>query len=162
MLCEFGTTASQARGRYGRFLRAGIADPPASPFDDAEGGLLVGSSAFVDRVRRLLGEKPDDLDLPQLGQLRPRPALLTIRAAVAAHFDVDAADWVPGHRSNHAARAVAAYLARRRFGYPATAVAAALGYRDHGGVGQAIRRVEHGTAQLQRTVGRLEKRLLST
>ena len=55
-----------------------------------------------------------------------------------------------------------AYLARRRFGYPATAVAAALGYRDHAGVGQAIRRVEQGTAQLARTVKRLQKKLLNT
>ena len=66
---------------------------------------------------------------------------------------------VPPARSNHAARAVAAYLARRSFGYPATAVAAALGYRDHGGVSQAIRRVEQGMAQLERTVKHLEKRL---
>ena len=159
VLGEFGSVATQARRRYGRFLRAGLDDPSASPFDDALGGVLLGSSAFVDRVRRLLGEKPEDLDVPELKQLRPRPALETIIAAVAAHFDVDTADWVPGHRSNRAARAVAAYIARRRFGYPATAIAAALGYRDHGGVGQAIRRVEQGTAQLERTVKHLEKRL---
>ena len=159
VLGEFGTAASQARRRYGRFLRAGLDDPPASPFDDALGGLLLGSSDFAERVRRLLGEKPEDLDVPALGQLRPRPALEAIVAAVAADFDVDAADWVAGRRSDHAARAVAAYLARRRFGYPATMVAAALGYRDHAGVGQAIRRVEQDTAQLQRTVKRLEKEL---
>jgi len=162
VLGEFGTEASQARRRYKRFLYAGLDDSPASPFDDALGGLLLGSSAFVDRVRRLLGEKPEDLDVPQLGHLRPRPTLEAITAAVATHFDVDAADWVPGRRSNHAARAVAAYLARRRFGYPATAVAATLGYRDHAGVGRAIRRVEQGTAQLRRTVKRLETKLLST
>jgi len=44
---------------------------------------------------------------------------------------------------------VAAYLARRRFGYSAAAVASALGYRDHSGVGQAVRCVKHGTAELQ-------------
>jgi len=54
---------------------------------------------------------------------------------------------------------VAAYLARRRFGYPATAVEAALGYRDHGGVGRACRRIEQGTPQLHRVVERLEKPL---
>ena len=99
--------------------------------------------------------------MPELELLRPRPALETIVAAVAADFDVDSADWVPGHRSNQAARAVAAYLARRRFGYPATAVAAALGYRDHGGVGQATRRVEQGTPKLKRTVKSLEEKLLN-
>ena len=55
-----------------------------------------------------------------------------------------------------------AYLARRGFGYPATAIAAALGYRDQGGAGQAVRRVERGTAQLQQTARHLEEKLLST
>ena len=55
---------------------------------------------------------------------------------------------------------MAPYLARRRFGYPATAIAAALGYRDHGGVGQAVRRVERGMAQLQQTARRLGEKLL--
>ncbi len=35
-------------------------------------------------------------------------------------------------------------------------------YRDHAGVGQAIRRVEQGTARLHRTVKRLKRTLLST
>ena len=108
--------------------------------------MLLGSPAFVDRVRRLLGERPEDPDVPELGHLRLRPTLAAIVAAVARHFDVE----------------VAAYLARRRFGYSATAVAAALGYRDDAGVGQALRRVEQGTEQLARTVKRLEKKLLNT
>jgi REP element-mobilizing transposase RayT len=162
VLGEFGTPTSQARRRYGRFLRAGLDDPPASPFDDALGGLLLGSPAFTDRVRRLLDKKPEDLDVPQLGRLRPRPPMEAILARVTAHFDVNVAEWVPGRRVNHVARAVAAYLARRRFGYSATSVAAALGYRDHAGVGQAVRRVEQGAPQLQRAVQFLEKELLNT
>lgn len=47
--------------------------------------------------------------------------------------------------------AVAAYPARGRFGYPATAIIAALGYRDHGRVGQAAgRRGRPFWAALQR------------
>jgi chromosomal replication initiation ATPase DnaA len=87
--------------------------------------------------------------------------LEAIKSVVAGHFAVDPADWVPGRRSNDAARAVAAYLARRRFGHPATAVAAALGYRDHGGVGRACRRIEQTTSGLQRTLERLQKKLLN-
>ena len=83
-------------------------------------------------------------------------------SVVAEAFDVTSDDWAPGRRQDDASRAVAAYLARRRFGYAAMAVAAALGYRDHAGVGQAIRRVEQGTTQLQRTAKRLEKKLLNT
>jgi len=168
VLGEFGTSLSQsqrgllqARRRYGRFLRGAMDDPPPSPFRNAVGGVLLGSSAFVERMGRLLADKPQDLDVPELEHLRPRPPLETIVATVAEHFDVDPADWAPGRRSNDAARAVAAFLARRHFGYPATAIAAALGYRDHAGVGRAVRRIEQATPQLQRTVQRLKKTLLN-
>ena len=162
VLGEFGRTASQSRRSYARFLRAALDEEPASPFDRAVRGLLLGSGAFVDRVRRLLDEKPEDPDVPDLAHLRSRPTIRTIVAAVAEQFEVDPGDWARGRRSNDAGRAVAAYLARRRFGYPATAIAAALGYRDHGGVGRAVRRVEQGTAQLQQTARRLEEKLLIT
>ncbi len=45
---------------------------------------------------------------------------------------------------------MAAYLARGRFGYRATAVAVALGYG--GAVIHAMRRIDNGPAQLRRTV----------
>jgi putative transposase len=161
VLGEFGRKASQTRRNYAKFLRASLAEKPRRPFDAAVRGLLLGSSEFVDRVRHLLDEQPDDHDVPELGHLRSRPPIKTIVAAVASHFDVAPADWGPNRRSNSASRAVAAYLARCSFGYPATTIAAALGYRDHGGVGQAVRRVQGGTAKLKRTVKRLEK-LLNT
>jgi len=162
VLGEFGRTGSQSRRSYGRFLRAALDAEPASPFDRAVRGLLLGSGGFVDRVRRLLDEKPEDPEVPDLAHLRSRPTIGAIVAAVAEQFQVDPADWARGRRSNDAGRAVAAYLARRRFGYPARAVAAALGYRDHGGVGGAVRRVERGTTQLQQTARRLEGKLLIT
>ena len=161
VLEEFGDTAAQSRRSYGRFLRAGQDEESVSPFADAVRGFLLGSSAFVDRVRRLLDEKPADPDVPDLAHLRCRPPLEAIAAVVAEHFGVDPADWAPGRRSSNASRAVAAYLARRRFRHPATAVAAALGYRDHSGVGYAVRRIDHGTLRLQRIARRLEKKLLT-
>ena len=54
----------------------------------------------------------------------------------------------------------AAYLARRHFGYPLTAmIAGALGYRGHNGVGSAVARVEAGREGLQRTIAALGRRL---
>ena len=44
---------------------------------------------------------------------------------------------------------MAAYLARRRFGYAAAEVAHALGYRSHGSVRNALARVESGGQKLQ-------------
>ena len=58
-----------------------------------------------------------------------------------------------------ASRAVAAYLARRRFGHGAGKVAEALGYRSTGSMTRAVARVESGNADLRRTAGKLEERL---
>ena len=67
--------------------------------------------------------------------------------------------WSPGRRSDDASRAVAAYLARRRFGYPAGTVAEALGYRNASSIPRAVARVESGNQRLQRTVAKLERSL---
>ena len=66
--------------------------------------------------------------------------------------------WSPGRRSDDASRAVAAYLARRRFGYPAGEVAKALGYRGAGSVTRAVARVEPGNERLKHTAANLERK----
>jgi hypothetical protein len=157
VLAEFGTGAA-ARRAYGAFVRAGLRDRPASPFAAAAGGLLVGSAAFVERMRGLLAGRPKDQGLPQLERLRPRPPLATIAAVVAGHFGRDPHDWAEGMRSDDASRVVAAYLARRRFGYSAREVADALGYRSHGSVRNALLRVEampHRSSPIDLLYGRL-------
>jgi hypothetical protein len=158
VLGECGRNQAKARLAYGRFVGAGLSDPPASPFAGAVGGLLVGSAAFVARIRKLLKGRPADKAVPQLARLRRRPPLEEIAAAVARHFRLDAAGWRSGTRSDDASRAVAAYLARRRFGYSAIEVAAALGYRSHGSVRSAVLRVEAGKG-LSATAEKLRRKL---
>ena len=119
----------------------------------------MGSAAFVAQVRRMLQDRPDDAGLPQLRQLQPRPELLRIVEEVAGHFGHDPDDWRRGRRVDDASRAVAAYLARRRFGYSASQVAAALGYRSHGGVSNAIARIESAGPAIKRTAEELARKL---
>ena len=116
VLGEFGGTGAEARRRYCRFVEAGVSEPPRSPWKNALGGLLVGSESFAMRVRRLLADRQADQDVPQLERLRARPALDRIVSAVAEHYGCAADEWSSGRRSDGIARAVAAYLARRRFG----------------------------------------------
>ena len=66
-------------------------------------------------------------------------------------------DWCPGRRNDSAGRAVAALVARRRFGYSATEVAAALGYKSHSSVSRALRRIEPPSPQLALTIQRIER-----
>jgi REP element-mobilizing transposase RayT len=49
---EFG--GSDAAGTYRRYVTAGLAEPPESPWRDAYQGWVLGSGAFVDRVRALV------------------------------------------------------------------------------------------------------------
>ena len=102
---------------------------------------------------------PADKSMPALDALHPRPSLERIVEAVAELFGTAPSCWSTGRRSDDASRAVAAFLARRRYGYRATEVANALGYTSHGGVVTAIRRIESADPALRRTAQRLEKRL---
>ncbi len=116
------------------------------------GGRLLGSERFVQRIGRLLGDRAVDSALPQLERVRQRPSLEVIVATVSQHFGHDASHWKPGKRNDDASRAVAAYLARRRFHYSAREVADALGYRSHGGVRNALARIDNADRRLRRSV----------
>jgi putative transposase len=159
VLGEFGGTATEARQRYRRFVEAGVTEPPRSPWKNALGGVLLGSEAFAIRVRLLLGNRQTDLEVPQLQRLRARPSLQRIVAVVAEHFDCLPADWSSGRRCDSLGRAAAAYLARRRYGYSAVAIARALGYGRHSSVAAAVARVEAAGKSVGERIAALEKDL---
>ena len=162
VLAEFGPNADDARRAYNRFVRAGVDTPPPSPLANAVGGLLVGSAAFVAKIRRMLQDQPDDQSLPQLRSLQKRPELTRIIEAVASSFGHDPAVWRSAGRVNGASRALAAYLARRRFGYPAGQVATALGYRNHSSVPHAVARIESAGAGVKQTADKIEQELMGS
>ncbi len=162
VLGEFGGAGVEARRGYCRFVQAGVVEHPPAPWKDALGGLLVGSQSFAMRVRRLLGDRPADQEVPHVQRLRARPSLDRIVAVVAEHFGCAAGGWLPGTRSDGMDRAAAAYLARRRFGYPMVAIAKVLGYKGHGGVRTAAARVEAAGKGFQQTLATLEKHLANS
>ena len=86
VLGEFGSPASTRRRRYAAFVRAGVQEPPRCPFPEAVEGLLLGSDAFVARIRALVDERPTDPSVPQLGHLQQRPSIEAIVEVVAEHF----------------------------------------------------------------------------
>jgi chromosomal replication initiation ATPase DnaA len=93
--------------------------------------------------------------------LQPRPPISDILQAVAKHFgyENDEPPWSAGSRSDDAARAAAAYLARVRFGYSATSVAKALNYRDSSGVSHAVRRIRNSRKKIRNTIQEIEEQL---
>ncbi|MBT3201005.1 MAG: hypothetical protein HN350_13970 [Phycisphaerales bacterium] len=166
VLAEFGRDAGEARRAYGRFVRAGIDAPPPSPFAKPIGGMLVGSAEFVQKIRRMLQDRPDDASLPQLqnmkAHLKSRPELELIVSVVADHFGRDRADWREGKRVNHVSRALAAYLARRRFGYPVNQVAVALGYGSGSSVAHAVVKIETAAPAIKKTAEEIERQLVGS
>jgi hypothetical protein len=159
VLAEFGRDGASARRSYMRFLGAGMQGRLKSPWAGALGGLIVGSDAFAVGIGRLLGKRQADPEVPQLERVRQRPSLERIIAEVGRHFGQEQTGWSPGTRSDDASRAVAAYLARRRFGYRAKAVAEALGYRSHGSIHSAIARVESSGSKLKKITDLLARQL---
>jgi putative transposase len=158
VLAEFGRASIEARRAYSRFVRDGLDNPLPSPFAKTVGGLLLGSAAFVAKVQRMLQGRPNDEGLPQLRELQPqpRPELQRIVAEVADYFGCDPTAWRTGRRVSDVSRAMAAYLARRRFGYPVRQVAEVLGYCGCSGVSNAVARIESSSPATKRTAEKIE------
>ncbi len=143
VLREFGRDRQRARSAYRAFVQTGIKTPPVSPFEDAVEGLLIGSQSFVERIRELIDNREDDLDVPTLQALRTHPPLSAIIDHVAGLFGVERTRICrSGTRSDDPCRAAAAWLARRRFGYSAAETARALGYARSSSVSNAVKRIE--------------------
>ena len=158
VLREFGRDAEQARAEYRRFVMDGVETQPDCPWETAVQGLILGREQFVEKIRRLLSGRPVDRSLPTVEALRPRPSLSRIAEMVAHEFGADRAAWSAGRRVDDASRAAAAWLARRRFGYQVRQIADALGYTSHGGVVGAVQRIDAASAELRKTLAKLERR----
>lgn len=91
--------------------------------------------------------------------LRRRPAVARIVREVADYFGHDPEYWREGRPVDDASRALAAYLARRRFGYSAREVATAVRYRGHGGVAGAVSRIESAGPDIRRIAEELAGKL---
>ena len=159
VLAEFGSDGVSARRAYRRFVAEGLKRPLDSPLREAIHGLVLGSQRFVERIQVLLAEQSEDPARPELRQWRRVPPLARIIQATADEFGEDAVTWKRGRRDDSVVRAVAAWLARTRFGYPAGEVARALGYAAGSSVTQAIRRVERQPDRVAEGVRQLERTL---
>ena len=96
---------------YRRFVEAGLADPPPSPFREAFDGWALGSRRFVERLMSLVGPQTSDPPRPEAGRLSGLD-LDRVLAAVVEFYGLEPGSL--GRRGDgHVARAVAAWLARR-------------------------------------------------
>ena len=98
-------------GAYVRFVEAGLADPPLSPFREAIGGWILGSERLVSRLRVLAGAVRSNPPIPEARQLAGLDPQRII-AAVAEFYGLEGSS-LSRRGDLHLARPVAAWLCRR-------------------------------------------------
>lgn len=74
LLGQFGKTKSEARIKYRQFVRDGMTEKEA-PWEKLKGQLILGSDAFIERVREFLVGKEQFTEIPRLQRLAGRSQL---------------------------------------------------------------------------------------
>jgi len=142
VLREFGGDSPSGRRAYRRYVEEGLGRALDNPLSAAAHGLVLGSDAFLARIRRMLADRADDAEMPALRHLRRGAAMADVIAAVVAQLGGRPEHWRAGKRCDDLSRAVAAYVARQATALPGREIAEALGYRSLSSVSVACRRVE--------------------
>jgi REP element-mobilizing transposase RayT len=103
---------SDPAGAYRRYVAAGISEPPESPWNEAYNGWVLGSQAFLNRVKAIVGAKPgrELRRESRLIQAIPLPRVIDV---VCEYYDIERTEL--GRRGSRLlARAALAYVARAR------------------------------------------------
>ena len=147
---------------YRRFVEAGIESPPENPFRVAAFGWILGGDEFVHRLRRRLAGEPSQPAVPQQREL----ASLTteqVLEGVADFYGVPRTSFTA--RGGPAARAVAAWLARRLTTATLSELAGEFGLSHFGSVANLTRKVEQQRATsraFRRQLELLQARLIAS
>jgi len=142
VLAEFGRDQAKARHAYRQYVAEGLGRKLDNPVSRAVHGLVLGSDAFVSKVRAMVAGRGRHPEVPQLGRLGRAPDLEALVERVAGKLKADRASWRPGRRTDDASRALCAYVVRKASGARVGELAAALGYRSPSAVSVACRRAE--------------------
>ncbi len=135
---EFG--GSDPVKAYRRYVEAGVAEPPESPFRESFGGWILGSRPFVERLRGLAGPAAFDPTIPEARQLASLE-METICEAVARYYKIEP-ESLTRRYDKHIARAMVAGLCRRYTETPLRELAERLGLSRADSVPNLTRRLE--------------------
>jgi len=152
-----------AKRAYRRFVEAGLSDPPVNPLQAAREGWLLGSEAFLKKLKRTFCEPAQPDQVPAARRISSLEADNVIEA-VAAHYGVSA-DSYRQRRSTAPGRDLAACLAHRRTTATLRQLAEPFGLRHPDSVSNLIRRTEKALAaspKLRKTVTAIENSLMKT
>jgi putative transposase len=141
---------------YRRFVEAGIAQPPASPFREAFGGWVLGSERFVARLRGLSVPAADP-PTPEARQLSGLDAEV-VCAIVTEYFGLEPSALRRWHdRGMIDLRSMAAWLCRRYSEAPLRELALRFGLSRADSVPNLTRRFEAALSRSQTDSADLEE-----
>ena len=155
VLCEHGRTVRAARAQYARFLAEGVASPPPSPLRQVVAATVLGSERFVERIRRWLGTRRPDREVPAARRLLGSVGVADVEAEVARAWAVPVESLRVRGTRRSPARAVALHLCRRLTREPV----ARLGERFGGISAQAVCNLVARVVAERRSSCRLDARL---
>ncbi|MBW1859102.1 MAG: transposase [Deltaproteobacteria bacterium] len=113
LLSLFGKKRKEAFTAYRRFVEGVEPTQVDNPADDVVGGFILGSVEFVNWVKNTyLSKRPEEKEIPQLRELRPRLTADDVVTAVCEEFNCDTDMIVQKGRKGNTARDAAIYLAR--------------------------------------------------
>ncbi len=103
---------SDPAGAYRRYVAAGIAEPPESPWKQAYNGWILGSEAFLNRVKAIVDGEPGR-ERRRESRLIQGITLPRVIDVVCEYDDIERVE-VGRRGSGLLARAALAYVARAR------------------------------------------------
>jgi REP element-mobilizing transposase RayT len=147
-------------GAYRRYVTAGIAEPPESPWKEAYLGWILGSERFIDRLRTMVRGETRRERRRESRLIESLP-LARVSDAVCAVYKIERAE-LSRRGSSHPGRAALAYLARLRTAATNAELAPVLGLSRAESVPNLTRRFAGLLAENAKTrdqFQRLEERL---
>jgi REP element-mobilizing transposase RayT len=160
VLAEIGRDPRSALRAYRRFVEKGAGEP--SPLKSVVGGMLLGRSAWIDRMRKQLAQQPPRREVPAQHLLAWRPSVEMILELVSQTYEVEPSAVVEKRRHGNDARLAALCLCRRLTDERVSDLTARFGGVSAAAITKAVARGENRRAtdrRWKRLLDKLEARL---
>lgn len=147
VLGSLSPAKEKARKVYREFVEEALEKEVADPFAEVFAQVILGSKGFVDRVQRLIEERPPDYDVPAIARFKKRPSLAEIALLVTEHYGVEQERLGRARQRGNRARQVAIYLARKHTGKTLKEIARYFSGMGYTGASQGTSRIEERRRQ---------------
>jgi len=151
-----------SRRNYAEYVSDGIGQGYSTPWDDVTGQVVLGEEGFIERIKRMIGERGTKREQPAVRELEATRPEVVLRE-VARHYGVKGSQITGRRTEQREARAVAMEMMYRHGGISQVEIGKALGGMDYTTVSVERKRLREKTAEnkaLGRALSEIEDKLL--